>query len=84
MDENYWKSKNLFGNRHYIKYEDSKVKKMKKKSLVKGIKKDFQFVFMQLLKLSSDNVTMSKKWPFDYDYIYLYIFILYIYFFKYK
>jgi hypothetical protein len=55
------KSKNLFGNRHYIKYEDSKVKKMKKKSLVKGIKKDFQSAFMQFLKLSSDNVTMPKK-----------------------
>lgn len=55
------KSKNLFGNRHYIKYEDSKVKKMKRKSLVKGIKKDFQSAFMQFLKLSSDNVTMPKK-----------------------
>ena len=55
------KSKNLFGNRHYIKYEDSKVKKMKKKSLVKGIKKDFQSAFMQFLKLSSDNVIMPKK-----------------------
>lgn len=55
------KSKNLFENRHYIKYEDSKVKKMKRKSLVKGIKKDFQSAFMQFLKLSSDNVTMPKK-----------------------
>jgi DNA-directed RNA polymerase beta subunit len=51
----------LFNANNIIKYEDSKVKKIKRKSLIKGKRKDFQSAFMQFLKLSSSDSNTNKK-----------------------
>ena len=54
------KNNYLFDIKKFIKYEDSKVKKIKRKSLIKGKKKDFQSAFMQFLKLTSSDFGSKK------------------------
>ena len=48
-------NKSLFHSSKYIKYEDIKVKKVKRKKVAKGKRKDFQSAFMSFLRLSSKN-----------------------------
>ena len=48
-------NKSLFQNSKISKYEDIKVKRVKRKREVKGKRKDFQSAFMSFLKLSSNN-----------------------------
>ena len=44
----------------YIKYEESRVKKKKRNSIIKGKRRDFQSAFMQFLKISSASVIENK------------------------
>ena len=53
-------NKNLFDVKNFLKYKDSRVKRMKRKSMIKGKKKDFQSAFMQFLRLSSPDVSSKK------------------------
>ena len=50
---------NLFEYKQYIKYEDIRVKKRKRKSIAKG-KKNFQTAFMQFLKISQSQTNENK------------------------
>ena len=49
----------LFEYKQYIKYEDIRVKKRKRKSVAKG-KKNFQTAFMQFLKISQSQTNENK------------------------
>ena len=55
------KNKSLFNINNIIEYEETKVKRIKRKSVMKGKKKDFQSAFMQFLRLSSPDLNSPQK-----------------------